>query len=189
MTNPKSLPDQQNLINQSAKLLQQNRPGEAVAMLEPLYQQSPTNPDIAINLGGAYILQRKWDRAVRVLQKAAEANPANAMLWVNLAAAYLGNIQTAGPRQQDRAIRAYERALKIAPDAPNVHYHLGLIYKERGDLKRAITFFQRALDVRATDEDARYWLDKLMTLDAAAQQATATDTATRDQAADDGAVR
>ncbi len=189
MTNPESLPDQQNLINESAKLLRQNRPSEAVAILEPLHKQSPTNPDIAINLGGAYILQRKWDRAVRVLNKAAEAHPANAMLWVNLAAAHLGNIQTAGPRQQDRAIRAYERALKVAPDAPNVHYHLGLIYKERGDLKRAITFFQRALEVRATDDDARYWLDKLISLQAAAQQEETAEPDVPQQAADDGAAR
>ncbi len=170
MTKPEPVPDLQTLINDSAKLLHQNRPGEAVTILEPLYKRTPTQPDIAINLGSAYILQRKWDRAVRVLTKAADANPENAMIWVNLGAAHLGNIKTAGPRQQDRAIRAYERALHIAPDAPNVHYHLGLIYKERGELDRAIAFFQQALAVRATDDDARYWLDQLMTLNNAADR-------------------
>jgi len=184
MTKPESLPDLQTEINESAKLLRQNRPDEAIAILEPLYKRTPTQPDIAINLGSAYILQRKWDRAVRVLTKAADANPENAMIWVNLAAAQLGNIKTAGPHQQERAIRAYERALQITPAAPNVHYHLGLIYKERGELDRAITFFQRALEVRATDADARYWIDKLMALTAAAQNA-ATDGV--DDAAGDGA--
>lgn len=151
----------QSTINAGARLLYQNRPQEAAALLEPVYQQAPTHPDLAINLGGAYILQRKWDRAVRVLQKAAEANPNNVMLWINLGAAQLGNIQTAGPKQQERAIRAYERALAIDPAAPNVHYHLGLIYKERGEFDQATAAFQQAIAVLPTDKDARYWLDQL----------------------------
>lgn len=168
---PTPTPDLQSTVNAGARLLHQNRPGDAAALLEPLYQQAPTHPDLAINLGGAYILQRKWDRAVRVLQKAAEANPHNVMLWINLGAAQLGNIQTAGPRQQERAIRAYERALAIDPKAPNVHYHLGLIYKERGDFAQAAAAFQRALEVLPTDKDARYWLDQLARHKAAGQDA------------------
>ncbi len=151
----------QQQLNESAYLLRQNRPQEAAQLLEPLYEQAPSHPDVAINLGGAYILQRKWNLAVKVLGKAAVANPDNAMLWTNLGAAELGNIQTAGPKQQERAIRAYERALHADPTAPNVHYHLGLIYKDRNELVRASAFFQRALEVNAADQDARYWLDQL----------------------------
>jgi len=170
MTKPNPLPDNfQQTINESAQLLQQNRPGEAAARLEPLHQLAPTHPDIAINLGGAFILQRKWSRAVRVLAKAAEANPENAMLWVNLGAAQLGNLQTAGPQQQARAIRAYEKALQIDSVAPNVHYHLGLIYQDQGNFDRAIAMFQRALEVRPSDGDARYWIDKLAHINATEQ--------------------
>lgn len=151
-------------LNESARLLRQNRPGEALTVLQPLYEQTPTQADVAINMGGAYILQRKWSRAVAVLSKAAEANPENAMLWTNLAAAQLGNLETAGPKQQERAIAAYERALAIDPQAPNIHYHLGLIYKERGELNRASAFFQRAIEVRPDDQDARYWLEQIAKL-------------------------
>lgn len=174
-TQPTPNPDLQSAINAGARLLHQNRPGEAVELLEPLYQQAPTQPDLAINLGGAYILQRKWDRAVRVLQKAAEANPSNVMLWINLGAAQLGNIQTAGPRQQERAIRAYERALALDPKAPNVHYHLGLIYKDRGDFAQAVVAFQRALEVLPSDKDARYWLQQIAQRQAAGQDTTTGD--------------
>jgi tetratricopeptide (TPR) repeat protein len=59
---------------------------------------------------------------------------------------------------------AYQRALQVNPEAPNVHYHLGLIYKERGELSRASAFFQRALEVNPADKDARYWLDRLSAL-------------------------
>lgn len=148
-------------LNESARLLRDNRPGEAVRILESLRKAHPDDPDVAINLGGALILQRKWKRAVAVLEPATRSHPHNAMLWTNLGAAYLGSLETAGPRQQDNAIAAYEQALQVDPQAPNVHYHLGLIHKERGHLKRASAHFQRALEVNPTDRDARYWLDRL----------------------------
>ncbi len=148
-------------LNESARLLRANRPGEAMKVLEDLDREYPDDPDVAINMGGALILQRKWNKAVKLLEKAVAKHPDNALLWSNLAAAYLGRLETAGPRQQERAIRAYEKALQVDPNVPNVHYHLGLIYKERGDLKRASAHFQRALEVNPRDRDARYWLDRL----------------------------
>ena len=151
-------------LNESARLLSQHRPGEALEKLLPLYAQAPEHPDVLINLSGAYVLQRKWNRAVQVLNEAVKLHPYNAMLWTNLGAAQLGRLETAGPRQQDKAILAYQRALQANPEAPNVHYHLGLIYKERGELSRAAAFFQRALEVNPTDRDARFWLDRLTSL-------------------------
>jgi Flp pilus assembly protein TadD len=148
-------------LNESARLLSANRPGEAARILEPLHKQRPQDPDVAINLGGALILQRKWNRAVTVLQSAVKHNPNNVMLWSNLGAAYLGRLETSGPKQQEQAISAYERAVQLDPKAPNVHYHLGLIHKERGNLERAYAHFQRASEVNPADRDARFWIDRL----------------------------
>jgi superkiller protein 3 len=154
-------------LNESAQLLRQNRPGEAETLLLPLYNEAPDHVDVLINLSGAYILQRKWDKAVRLLKKGTKSHPNNAMLWMNLGAAELGRLETAGPRQQQRAIEAYQRALQVNIETPNAHYHLGLIYKERGEFTRSAAFFQRALEVDPADRDARYWLDKLSTMNEA----------------------
>lgn len=151
-------------LNESAQLLVQNRPGEAVERLLTLYAVAPEHPDVLINLSGAYILQRRWDKAVALLSNAVKLVPDNAMLWMNLGAAQLGRLETSGPRQQARAISAYEMAIQLDPHAPNVHYHLGLIYKERGELNRASAFFQRALEINPADRDARYWLDRMTQL-------------------------
>ena len=158
-------------LSESARMLQQNRPDEAIRILEPLHAQAPTHPDVAINLGGAYILRRKWNRAVTLLRAAVDANPHHAMLWVNLAAAYLGNLETAGPKHQERAIAAYEQALAIDPKTPNVHYHLGLIHKERGAIDMAVYHFRQAVEVAPHDRDARYWLAQLTARRAADQVA------------------
>jgi protein O-GlcNAc transferase len=163
-------------LNESALLLSQNQADEAEEMLLPLYEEAADNPDVLINLSGAYILQRKWDKAVTLLNKGTKAHPNNAMLWMNLGAAELGRLDTAGPQQQERAIVAYQRALQANPETPNAHYHLGLIYKERGELIRAAAFFQRALEVDPADRDARYWLDRLALVSQSAPSATGSAT-------------
>lgn len=148
----------QRALSEGAWLLRQNRPQEAQDRLLPLYEVAPTNPDVAINLGGAYILQGKWNKAEKVLSRAAQMHPDNVLIWINLGAAHLGRLELAGPQQQERAIRAYERALALDPQAPNVQYHLGLIYKDRGDLEHASAAFAQALAVNPNDADAEHWL-------------------------------
>lgn len=148
-------------LRTSARFLSQNQPEEAVGILEPLYQVLPENFDVACNLGGAYILLRKWDKAVQVLEVATESHPQNAMLWTNLAAAYLGRLDTAGPRQQMRAIHAYKKALEINARTPNVHYYLGLIYKDRKELEQARDAFQQALEINPSDNDALILLNQM----------------------------
>lgn len=161
----------QELLAEGARLLGQRRPGEAAARLEQAAELLPDNIDVAVNLGGAYILQRKYDRAVDVLERACALAPENAMLWVNLAAAHLGNLELSGPKQQDRAIAAYRRALEIDPATPNVHYNLGLIYKDRQDWDQARAHFAAALDFDDADTDALYWLTELARLEQKGQAA------------------
>ncbi len=148
-------------LNESARFLRANQPEEAVVLLRPWHARQPTHPDLAINLGGAYILQRKWDKAVWALEAAAQAHLDNPMLWTNLAASYLGALETAGPKQRRQAIAAYEQALVADPQAPNVHYHLALIYVEQRDWPTARRYFQEALAVQPQDRDARRWLDRI----------------------------
>jgi tetratricopeptide (TPR) repeat protein len=149
------------LLSQGARLLAQGRPGEAAAKLERAAVMLPDDPDVAINLGGAYVLQRRYNKAVVVLEHASQLAPDNAMVWVNLAAAYLGNLNLSGPQQQDKAIAAYARALQIDPTAPHVHYNLGLIYNDRRDWSQARACFLAALQTDPADDDARTWLARL----------------------------
>jgi len=161
-------------LRESAQFLHQNRPGEALVKLLPFHEAGLDDPDLAINISGCYILQRKWDKAAGILAIASKNYPDNVMVWTNLAAAYLGRLETAGPRQQAQAIEAYEQALAINPKTPNVHYHLGLIYKEQGELNHACAFFQRAIEVNPADQDARYWLERLEKTPVAAKQTEQT---------------
>ncbi len=149
------------LLREGARLLAQNRPDDAASHLERAAALLPEDPDVAINLGGAYILQRRYNKAVAVLERASLLAPENAMVWTNLAAAYLGSLQLAGPQQQSKAIAAYEAALQADPATPHVHYNLGLIHHDRQEHALAELWFRRALDVDPNDRDARRWLAQL----------------------------
>ena len=149
------------LVGEGARLLAAKRPGEAIVKLTEAWELDPQNVAVAINLGGAYILQGKHKRAVPVLEKAALLEPENVMVWSNLAAAYLGQLPLATPERQQKAIEAYERALALDERAPHIHYNLGLIYLERNEPLRAAFHFTRALETDPHDRDAEYWLDKI----------------------------
>ncbi len=155
------------LLRQGAQLLAHGRPGEAVVKLQQAGALLPGDPDVAINLGGAFILQGRYNQAVTVLERASQMAPNNAMVWTNLAAAYLGSLKLSGPQQQSKAIAAYESALRIDPAAPNVHYNLGLIYNDRKDWPQAKVHFALALETDPNDADARTWLARLATVDQA----------------------
>jgi tetratricopeptide (TPR) repeat protein len=101
---------------------------------------------------------------VPVLEAAVELEPNNAMIWTNLAAAYLGKLPFATAERREKAIVAFQRALALDPHAPNVHYNLGLIHAEAGDLDLARDQFEAALAADPNDRDARHYLEQLACL-------------------------
>lgn len=145
-------------FGESIRLLHDGQAAEAIALLEPLYEQRPGDIEIALNLGGAYVLEQRYEAAAELLERAARQAPDNYNVWVNLAAARLGPLEESDEGQQRRAIEAYERALAVNPDVANVHYMLGLIYRSRGDNNRAAAHFTRALEQDPKDRDAQRML-------------------------------
>ncbi len=163
---PNSGPDDQAervraLVAEGARLLGERRPDEAVTKLTEARRLDPHNVPAAINLGGAYILQGKFNQAVPVLEAASQLEPDNVMVWTNLAAAYLGKLPFATAPRQEKAIRAYHRALELDSQVPHVHYNLGLIYLERKDFQNAAAHFSKALETDPNDRDARHYLDRI----------------------------
>lgn len=149
------------LLNEGARLLRQQRPDEAADRLERARELDPMNVEVAINLGGAYVMQGHHAKAVPILEEASRADPDHVMVWINLAAAYLGYLEASDEDSQRKAIAAFERALALNPKAPSVNYNLGLIYKQRGEIEKAAAHFWRALDVDPSDNDARIRLRHL----------------------------
>lgn len=64
--------------------------------------------------------------------------PTDAEGWVSLA-------RELEPTAPEEAIRAYERALKVAPEHPAAHAGLGYLRQERGELREAERHYRRVL--------------------------------------------
>lgn len=148
-------------FNSGTQLLHAGQVEAAIPLLETAVQLNPTHINAGLNLGGAYILTKKFSKAVTVLEPVSVMAPDHAMVWTNLGAAYLGNPVLAGDEDQLKAINAFHRALGINPIAPNVAYNLGLIYRDRQDDQKAIYWFEQAIRHDPTDHDARSMLQKL----------------------------
>ena len=151
----------QRLSNRGAAYLRQGKAHSALSLLQRAHELVPDDVPTAINLGGAYILRKQFSRAIPILERAGEQEPDNEMVWINLGAAYLGNPVLATDEQQRKAIAAFERAAEINPVAPNVHYNLALIHRDRDEIEQAVYRFQRAIQANPHDADARRALERL----------------------------
>jgi len=163
-TTPLSAQEQrrfQKLFTRGTQLLHKGDYERALRLLQRAHQLDPVDVDAAVNLGGTYILQKKFKAAIPILEKISKIAPDNPMVWTNLGAAHLGNPILARDTEQKNAIAAFERALAINPTTPNVAYNLGLIHRDRQEYEQAIAWFQRALKVNPQDRDARLLLQRL----------------------------
>ena len=149
------------LLRRGTELLHRGDAEQAARILEKARDLQPGSPDIALNLGGAYILSNKFNQAVTILEPLSLLEPDNAMVWTNLGAAYLGNPILARDAEQQKAIAAFERALEINPIAPNVAYNLGLIYRDRQENTQAVYWFDQAVKANPNDNHARRLLERL----------------------------
>jgi tetratricopeptide (TPR) repeat protein len=146
---------------QGTTLLHQGRAKEAVPYLEQAFALDPDDMDVAINLGGAYIMTKKFNKAVTILEPASRQMPDHSKVWINLGAAYLGNPVLARDVEQEKAIFAFERALEIDPIAPSVAYNIGLVYRDRKETEKAIHWFHQAVNHDPRDKDALRLLRRL----------------------------
>lgn len=149
------------LFRKGTQLLHKGKAKEARAFLEQAHKLQPEHVDAALNLSGAYILTKKFRTAVALLEPLGEQYPNEAMIWTNLGAAYLGNPVLARNEEQLRAIDAFEKALVANPVAPNVAYNIALIYRDRKETDKAITWFKKAIQANPKDKDARALLRDL----------------------------
>ncbi|MEM7334780.1 MAG: tetratricopeptide repeat protein [Chloroflexota bacterium] len=148
-------------FRRGTELLRRGEASRAMVLLERAHKIDPAHVDAAINLSGAYILQKKFKQAVAILEPLKEQDEENAMVWVNLGAAYLGNPILAKDDNQLNAIDAFKKALDINPVAPNVAYNIGLIYRDRKETDLAIEWFNKAIKANPLDKDARNLIEKL----------------------------
>jgi len=110
--------------------------------LDPAYHEA------WINLGHNASRQLKYYAALRYYEKARMAEPAKVGVHIGRAHASLGDA--------DSAAVAYKQALEADSTNAAAHLWLSVLYKDRGDLPRALQHARQALALNPDDPDYRY---------------------------------
>ena len=84
------------------------------------------------------------------LELAVQKNPQDVEAWTNLGHLYYDTDQA------DKAIVAYNKSLALAPNNADVLTDLGVMYRRAGNPQQAIASFDRAIQVNAKHETARF---------------------------------
>jgi tetratricopeptide (TPR) repeat protein len=63
--------------------------------------------------------------------------------------------------KMDDAMKAYNKAIEIAPNYPTPYYNLGILYRDRGDRVAAASSFAKAVELAPDFAAARRELDRL----------------------------
>jgi cytochrome c-type biogenesis protein CcmH/NrfG len=87
---------------------------------------------------------------IETLEKLTRENPENIENWIQLGHIYYDTDQI------KEAINAYETALKIKPDVPNILTDLGVMYRRAGDPKKAVAKFDQAMAADPSHQISRF---------------------------------
>jgi cytochrome c-type biogenesis protein CcmH/NrfG len=99
------------------------------------------------------------DGKLRELEEAVGKNPQNLHAWIQLGNQYFDGNK---PRE---AIRAYERALSIKGDNPDVLTDMWIMYRQLGDFEQAAQHFTRAGKINPLHEQSRFNLGVVLFFD------------------------
>ncbi len=141
-------PDDQDLVYARASLEDRNGgTDKAVAIMQELLDGDPDNV-MALNFIGYSLASRgvELTRAEKLLAHAVELKPDDGYVLDSY-----GWLQVQ-QKQLDKAVTTLERADRLAPDEPEILYHLGETYARRGDGTRAKELFNRALTLDPDDK-------------------------------------
>ncbi len=136
-------------------LLFQNKPEEAITLLESFLEIAPENLHTRTELAKVYQSQGKLDKAEAVLLKLLELDKHNIRAYTELAKIY---------QRQNRlaeAEAALLRVLDIKPNDLNSRTELAKIYQRQVKLTEAEAVLLKILDIRPSDLNSRTELAKI----------------------------
>lgn len=119
--------------------------------------------DIKVKIGK---MQRsgKIIKAIQLCQKALLSDPMNADLHISLGDLYVERHLDIYQAKQfiDDAITEYQRALESNLDSPEINYKLGVAFFHKGELERAISYFNIAISFDKEHADSYFMLARTL---------------------------
>ena len=146
----------QALILMASILRNENRLADMVSLCQKALSVDPKSTQALSLLGNAYMDHKDYAKALPPLRQAAEIQPKLTQYKQSLAACYIYLKQYADA----------ERILNIIgrdyPKFPLVHFHLGLVADEQGNLVQAEAGYRKEIEFYPKSVPARFNLGKLL---------------------------
>jgi Flp pilus assembly protein TadD len=138
-------------------LMQAEQWHAAARLLETITKQRPDLSGPWLNLGISRMKTGELAAAETAIRQAVNANTANVEAYIRLGVLYRYQ------GRYDDARRAWEAALDIAPDNPDIHWNLGILYDlYLPDPMLALQHYEHCLQSSATDDpQLRAWIAEL----------------------------
>ena len=102
------------LINLGNMMMDTSRFSEAVEAYQKALDIDPKNVDVRVDMGTCYRKLGKPDVALKEYRKALELNPNHLFALKNMGVVFAYDL-----RDADQAVKAFEKALALAPNAPD----------------------------------------------------------------------
>lgn len=138
------------------ELLKNRKIAGAIPFYEKAVAGAAENALYQMRLGVAYFRVQRYNQARAIFTKLAEKSPKDFNLN------YLKGYSARAEGLYDEAIAAFEKALTISPNNPEVLSNLGFIANERGDAVRAEKILREVLRLDAKNFSAHYDLGRLL---------------------------
>lgn len=150
-----------NQFNLAAALMDADRPGEAVKVLRPLYEQFPQSIGVALHLAVSMASAGDKTGARQIGEKLLTSDPVPPRIFV-----LLGTLDLMDGKAES-AMQRLAQAEQASPNLPGLHFRIGQVYLQAKRWEEARRAFQQAL---ALEADSAQALDGLAELSLAIGQ-------------------
>ncbi len=167
-------PDTKKCLESGMELIENQQYEKALAVFENLTKQTE-NAEYYYNIGYIKTAQEKYGDAIAAFRKATQLDRLYAKAYEAMGRAYqhLGNSEEAKKFLQkaadiymskdnvENAEEILNEILQISPDTINVYNSLGVLYRKKGDLDRALNNYLKALKVHPNESHIHYNIGRL----------------------------
>ncbi|WP_342362944.1 tetratricopeptide repeat protein [Terrarubrum flagellatum] len=129
---------------------------QAEVIYRALLRVDPDHARVNHFLGVLLHLDKRRKDALRYMQRSMKLLGDQAWAWNNF-----GNLLNDDPKKGAQAQDAYETALRLAPDYPEAHNNLGIVFERAGRLEDALQNYKRATELKPDYFEAFYNLGYL----------------------------
>ena len=135
-------------IKESTEMIRRGEYDGALALLKPILEKDPKDPNALYLTGMAYLKKRMWPEAIVPFLKVAELSPKFAAAYYQLGVCHQQQ------KEPEKALEYYRKAMELDPANPDSPYNAGLILFGENKIEEALALFEKTLGLKPDDPAA-----------------------------------